>query len=108
MTLVFAVANVQASMVLVCAVLGFLLFGSAVGLYAVAARIFPLEVRATGTGVALAFGRAGAVVGLSLGGLLMGLGWARGTYVSILALPVVAAALATFALRPFVSDADPS
>ena len=107
-TLVFAVANVQASMVLVCAVLGFLLFGSAVGLYAVAARIFPLEVRATGTGVALAFGRAGAVVGLSLGGLLMGLGWARGTYVSILALPVVAAALATFALRPFVSDADPS
>jgi len=108
MTLVFAVANVQASMVLVCAVLGFLLFGSAVGLYAVAARIFPLEVRATGTGVALAFGRAGAVVGLSLGGLLMGLGWARGTYVRILALPVVAAALATFALRPFVSDADPS
>ena len=108
MTLVFAVANVQASMVLVCAVLGFLLFGSAVGLYAVAARIFPLEVRATGTGVALAFGRAGAVVGLSLGGLLMGLGWARGTYVSILALPVVAAALATFALRLFVSDADPS
>jgi len=108
MTLVFAVANVQASVVLVCAVLGFLLFGSAVGLYAVAARIFPLEVRATGTGVALAFGRAGAVAGLSLGGLLMGLGWARGTYVSILALPVVAAALATFALRPFVSDADPS
>jgi benzoate transport len=108
MTLVFAFANIQASMVLVCAVLGFLLFGSAVGLYAVAARIFPLEVRATGTGVALAFGRAGAVVGLSLGGFLMGLGWARGTYVSILALPVVAAALATFALRPFVSDADPS
>jgi benzoate transport len=108
MSLVFAVANVQSSTVLVCIVLGFVLFGAAVGLYAVAARIFPLEVRATGTGVALAFGRAGAVLGLSLGGLLMGLGWARGTYVSILALPIVAAALATFALRPFVSEADPS
>jgi len=108
MTLVFGFSDVQASLVLICSVLGFLLFGSAVGLYAVAARIFPLEVRATGTGVALAFGRAGAVVGLSLGGILMGLGWARGTYVSILALPVVAAALATFALHPFVSDADPS
>lgn len=107
-SLVFAFAKLQASMVPVCAVLGFLLFGSAVGLYALAARIFPLEVRATGTGVALAFGRAGAVVGLSLGGFLMGLGWARGTYVSILALPLVAAALATFALRPFVSEPDPS
>lgn len=104
MSLVFAFASLQASMLVICAVLGFLLFGSAVGLYAVAARIFPLEVRATGTGVALAFGRAGAVVGLSLGGYLMGLGWARATYVSILALPIVGAAFATFALRPFISD----
>lgn len=105
MSLVFAFASPAASMLVICAVLGFLLFGSAVGLYAVAARIFPLEVRATGTGVALAFGRAGAAVGLTLGGYLIGLGWARAMYVSILALPIAAAALAAFAVRPFVSDA---
>src|SRR6185503_15503129 len=89
MTLVFAFTSHPSAILPICAILGFLLYGSAVGLYAVVARIFPLEVRATGTGVALAAGRAGAVVGLSLGGILMGLGWARGTYVSILALPVV-------------------
>ena len=108
MTLAFAFTAGRASMLPVCGVLGFLLFGSAVGLYAVVARIFPLEIRATGTGVALAFGRAGAVIGLSLGGYLIGLGWARATYVSILALPVVAAALATYALRSFVGGADSS
>jgi MFS family permease len=108
MTLAFAFTAGRTSMLAICGVLGFLLFGSAVGLYAVVARIFPLQIRATGTGVALAFGRAGAVVGLSLGGYLIGLGWARATYVSILAMPVVAAAVATYALRPFVSGADPS
>jgi MFS family permease len=101
MTVMFAIANVHIAMLPICIFLGFVLFGSAVGLYAVAARIFPLEVRATGTGVALAFGRAGAVVGLSLGGFLMGLGWTRSACVSVLALPLIAAALATFALRPF-------
>ena len=90
----------------VCALLGFLLFGSAAGLFAVVARIFPLEVRATGTGIALAFGRAGAVVGLSLGGFLIGLDWARPSYVGVLSLPVLVAALATYALRPFVVTTD--
>jgi MFS family permease len=104
MTEVFAFADLRASTMAICGILGFLLFGATVGLYALVARIFPLEVRATGTGVALAFGRLGAVVGTSLGGVLVGLGWARATYVSILAVPVVAAALATYALRPFVSD----
>ncbi len=107
MALVFGYAGSGSPTLLICAVLGFLLFGSAVGLYAVVARIFPLEVRATGTGVALAFGRAGAVVGLSLGGVLIGLGWSRAMYVSLLAVPVLAAAVATYALRPFVnSDSD--
>ena len=108
MTLVFAFANIQASMVLVCAVLGFLLFGSAVGLYAVAARDFSARgpshrhrrrpcLRSRGRG-RRAFPRW----------ISHGPGLGARTYVSILALPVVAAALATFALRPFASDADPS
>ncbi len=108
MTLVFAFVHSPVWILPICAVMGFLLLGSVVGLYAIVARIFPLEVRATGTGVALAFGRAGAMIGLSVGGFLIGLGWAPETYVSILALPMAAAALATYALRPFVADARPS
>ncbi len=106
MALVFALAGRQLPVLPVCAVLGFLLFGSAVGLYALVARVFPLEVRATGTGVALAFGRAGAVIGLSLGGVLIGLGWSRATYMTVLAIPVLGAACATFALNPFARAAD--
>jgi benzoate transport len=106
MTLAYAFTG--AAMLATCAVLGFVLLGSTVGLYTVAPRIFPLELRATGTGVALAFGRAGALAGSSLGGLLIDLGWPRATYVSILALPLLAAAPATYALRRFVSSADRS
>jgi benzoate transport len=108
MTLAFAFTAERRPMMVICGVLGFLFFGSAVGLYAVAPRVFALQIRATGTGVALAFGRAGAVVGLSLGGYLMGLGWSRPAYVTLLALPVVAAAMATYALRPFVSGNAPT
>lgn len=85
----------------VCVILGFLLFGSAVGLYALAARLFPATVRASGTGVAVAFGRGGAVVGLWLGGVLIGWGWSRTVYVAVLALPLLAAAAATRALRSY-------
>ena len=106
MALVFGLDGSNVSMNLVCAVLGFLLIGAAVGLYAVVARIFPLEIRATGTGVALAFGRAGAVVGLSVGGFLIGLDWSRASYVSVLAVPVLIAAVATYALGPFLTTAN--
>jgi MFS family permease len=85
----------------VCAILGFLLIGAVVGLYALAARIFPAAVRSSGTGLAIAFGRIGAVVGLSLGGLLIGKGWSRPAYVAVLSLPLLAAIVSTRALRPF-------
>ena len=106
LTLVFGFTGGGGLINSVCAILGFLLYGSAAGLFAVVARVFPLEVRATGTGVALAFGRAGAVTGLSLGGLLIGLGWSRLSYVGVLSAPVLVAALATFALRAFAAAGD--
>ncbi len=102
LTVFFGLSGVQSTVMWVCAVLGFLLFGSAVGLYALVARVYPAEVRATGTGVALAFGRAGAMIGLSAGGYFISLGWPRGSYVSVLAIPLLAAAVATYALSAFV------
>lgn len=104
LALMFGFSNGAGLLLPICSILGFLLFGSSVGLYAVAARIFPPQVRASGTGVALAFGRAGAVVGLSLGGVLIGWGWSRALYVGVLALPLLIAAAATRALRPFSVD----
>jgi len=106
LALLFGFSGSHVSILPICAVMGFLLFGSSVGLYTVVARIFPPHVRASGTGVAIAFGRAGAVLGLSLGGVLIGWGWSRPVYVAVLAVPVLIAAAATRALKAFVQEND--
>ena len=55
---------------LICATVGFCANGGVVGIYAVLARAFPTELRATGTGFAVGTGRGGAVIAPILAGLL--------------------------------------
>lgn len=100
LALAFALAPHDAAILIpLAAVLGFLLYGSTTGLYVLVARVFPLELRATGTGSALAIGRAGAVIGLSTAGLLIGMGEGRASCYVLLSLPVIVAALAVYRLR---------
>ena len=75
-------------------VTGFFMIGSMASLYAIVPRIYPALVRNTGTGLAIGFGRLGAVVGPYLGGLLIAAGWQRFAYYSVLALPVLVSAVA--------------
>jgi benzoate transport len=75
-------------------VAGFFMHTSMCGLYIIVPQIYPARVRNTGTGLAIGFGRMGAVVGPSLGGLLIEAGWERLTYYSVLAIPVLFAAIA--------------
>jgi benzoate transport len=75
-------------------VTGFFMIGSMASLYAIVPRIYPALVRNTGTGLAIGFGRLGAVVGPYLGGLLIAAGWQRLAYYSVLALPVLISAIA--------------
>jgi len=75
-------------------VAGFFLIGCMASLYAIVPRIYPASVRNTGTGLAIGFGRLGAVIGPYLGGLLIAAGWQRFAYYSVLALPVLISALA--------------
>jgi MFS family permease len=75
-------------------VTGFFMIGSMASLYAIVPRIYPALVRNTGTGLAIGFGRLGAVVGPYLGGLLIAAGWQRFAYYSVLALPVLISAIA--------------
>jgi MFS family permease len=75
-------------------VAGFFMIGSMCGLYIIVPQIYPARVRNTGTGLAIGFGRMGAVVGPYLGGLLIAEGWERFTYYSVLAIPVLLSALA--------------
>lgn len=69
--------------------IGFGIQGGFVGLYSVAARIYPTEIRTTGVGWAVGAGRIGAIVGPILGGLLIGLGLSMSINFIIFAVPTL-------------------
>jgi benzoate transport len=64
-----------AQLSLVCAATGFFTNGAIVGIYGILAKAFPTQLRATGTGFAVGLGRAGAILGPSVGGFLFRAGY---------------------------------
>lgn len=79
--------------------LGFGVQGSFVGLYAVAARMYPTAFRSTGVGWAIGMGRLGGIIGPVLGGLLVGLGFGMGQSFIFFALPSFIAGLITLKIN---------
>lgn len=79
--------------------IGFAIQGGFVGLYSVAARIYPTEVRTTGIGWAIGAGRIGALVGPLLGGVLIGMEIPITLNFIIFAIPAIVAGVATFLIR---------
>lgn len=80
-------------LVLISALTGFVMSGVMTTLYATVPMIYPAEVRATGTGVAISVGRLGATLGPAVAGGLMAFGWDRPLYYFCLALPLLIAAV---------------
>lgn len=78
--------------------LGFGLQGGFVGLYAVAARLYPTEFRTLGVGWAIGMGRLGAVIGPAAGGILIGMGLSMASNFMIFAVPTLLAGIVTFLL----------
>lgn len=75
-------------------VIGLFMDGGFAGLYAVAARLYPAEVRTTGIGWAIGLGRLGGIAGPYLGGLAVGAGFGLVTLFGLFAVPLVIAAIA--------------
>jgi len=73
--------------------IGFTIQGGFVGLYAMAARIYPTQVRTTGIGWAIGMGRIGGVAGPFLGGILIGRGLSLMASFIIFAIPVIASGI---------------
>ncbi|RAJ15902.1 MFS transporter [Arenibacter echinorum] len=73
--------------------LGFGVQGGYVGLYAVAARMYPTEFRTTGVGWAIGAGRLGGVLRPALGGILVGMGLTMATNFMIFAILALLAGL---------------
>lgn len=86
-------------MLLLTAVIGFFGLAGLIGLYSVAARLYPAEIRATGVGIAVGMGRIGGIAGPLVGGQLMALGWGMRDYFTLLGAPLVLAAFAIMAIR---------
>jgi len=84
-------AGLQA-LALVCALTGFCTNGGIVGLYAVLARVFPTDLRATGSGFALGTGRGGAMLAPIISGYLFQAGYGLQTVALVMSGGSLAAA----------------
>jgi len=68
--------------------------GGQTGLNAFAPSCYPTLARATGVSWMLGVGRLGSILGSSIGGVLLGLGWGFDGIFSALAIPAVIATAA--------------
>ena len=83
-------------LLLVYFLLGFSLQGGFVGLYAVAARLYPTEFKTTGVGWAIGMGRVGGILAPLIGGLLISIGLSLSANFFIFSIPALIASGLTY------------
>jgi benzoate transport len=91
---------------LVAGVMGACGSAAIVAFYAIVARYYPVDLRATGAGVVLGCGRSSAAVGPVLGGAMLEAGFHPGSVVRIIGLFSVVAGVLLFRLRPAAASTD--
>ncbi len=97
---IFAMVPGQPALLMVIIFLmGLFQQGGFTGLYAVAAKVYPTEVRSTGIGWAIGFGRSGAVVGPALAGVLIAAGLGMSGNYLLFAIPVAFGSLVAYRLK---------
>lgn len=79
--------------------LGVLVQGAQAGLNALAAELYPQEIRSTGVGWALGVGRVGSIAGPLCGGLMLAAGWVLTEILSAALIPGFIALAAVTLLR---------
>ena len=78
---------------------GFFAGASQAGVIALAAVLYPVAIRSTGVGWAMAVGRFGAVVGPLLGGIFLNWHWRVDQILLVIAVPELAGALCVWLTR---------
>ena len=80
-------------------IIGLLMSGGFVGLYALPAKLYASDIRSTGVGWAIGLGRLGAVFGPAVAGYLIANGVSMELNFAIFAVPVVFACLGVLTLK---------
>jgi predicted MFS family arabinose efflux permease len=97
---VFAASPKQQTALLVLILfIGALLQGGFTGLYAVAAKVYPTEIRSTGIGWGVGLGRSGAVAGPAIAGYLLAAGLSTSANFLIFAVPLALSGVLAYFLR---------
>ncbi|WP_206019504.1 MFS transporter [Pseudomaricurvus alkylphenolicus] len=86
-------------------VIGFFLFGSMIGLYALVPVLYPTEIRTTGMGWAIGVGRVGAILSPLIAGALLELQWNNTLLFIVFSLPLV---LSVITVRTIKTSVIPS
>jgi MFS transporter, AAHS family, 4-hydroxybenzoate transporter len=89
----FSLASLGSAAIVVITLSGLFAGASQAGVIALAATVYPVAIRSTGVGWAMALGRLGAVVGPMLGGILLGLQWSADQILLVIAVPELIGAL---------------
>ena len=93
MTTLFGFASATLPLLtLVAAIAGVFLFAGMSGIYAVVARTFEAQTRATGTGFVVGVGRASSALAPAISGYLLVSGLSRGQVSVVMAIPALLAA----------------
>ncbi len=79
--------------------IGFFMQGGFVGLYAIAARIYPSHIRTTGIGWVIGAGRLGALFGPMIGGFLVAAGLSMAMNFVVFAIPTIIAGVITYMIK---------
>lgn len=101
---IVAYGNLKVSVAMALALVFALMYfvhGAFTGLYAVAARLYPTEMRTTGVGWAIGAGRVGAIGGPAAAGFILGAGVSIGWTFVIFAVPAL---LAGFTIARLASE----
>ena len=97
---IFAISpNQQTLLMAMIFLIGILQQGGFTGLYAVAAKLYPTEIRSTGIGWAVGLGRSGAVIGPAVSGFLIAAGLSMSGNYIVFALPMLIAGFIAYRLK---------
>jgi MFS transporter, AAHS family, 4-hydroxybenzoate transporter len=99
----FSTANFPSAAVVIT-LSGFFAGASQTGVIALAAVTYPVAIRSTGVGWAMAIGRLGSVIGPILGGIFLSWHWHVDVIFPVIAAPALVGALCVFLIRQLIAS----